>query len=348
MKTLLKMNLRRWFQHPVFWAFWIFTLFFGIFLGLGAPTNNYIAFDPTFTLVPTILYMHAMMLTAMICMQHKNGTLRNKVIAGKRKGQIFLAELLAALAAAAAVWFALLAPVIGIAYPVIRNLPANRLAAACISLLASYLITAALSTLFGLVIRRQIPALLLCLLTMFVLVAAAQAIPNALKIPELFVNKLQYADPWEITDYRTERGEYNGKTAWIEKLYFPKDSGVHWNSDGILADKAGNPVDSTGNPLPADMQPTRKEREISGYVKEPLRSVLTVCDRFNPFRTIDCAGTQFLYETNETKSEELQKKNQAERDEAYAVIVSYLPWQLALVAMTGLAGWLLFRRKELL
>ena len=348
MKTLLKMNLRRWFQYLVFWTFWIITLLFGVFLGLDAPTNNNIAFSPGFELLSNLLYMLAMIFTAMICMQHKNGMLRQKVITGKRKGQIFLAELFAAMTASAALWFALLAPVVCIAYPVIRHLPPYRMAIAGLSMLMSFLITAALSTVFGMLFRRQIPALLCCLLAVAAMVAAAEIIPHALEIPELFVSRLQYAEPWEISSYQIEHGEYNGKTAWIETLYFPKESGIHWSTENILVDKTGSPVDSLGNPLPEEMKPLQKEREVREYVHEPLRSVITVIDRFNPFRTTGSASEQFHYEMNEEIAPELKKKNQANRDEAFAVIRTYLPWQAGMIALTGLAGWLLFRRKELL
>lgn len=57
--------------------------------------------------------------------------------------------------------------------------------------------------------------------------------------------------------------------------------------------------------------------------------------------------SQFNYADNPEEDETVKQSIEQYRALMYALLPQYLPWQLGMLAALTLAGWLLFRRKEL-
>lgn len=344
MTALLKTNFRRYFTHPLFYAALLFSAALGIVEGHGI-LRGFTVFmygkpDPYLFLF--LLYAQAAVLAVVIPSQHKDGIFRLKAVCGHTKGSIYLADLLAGLTVSVLLFAAFMLPAGLAAYRALKEIPLHNLLGGTGMLLLITLTAAALVILLCTEIRRQIPALMLCLGSMFLLFFSGYFCNENLYPGKNMLVTMALTDDPDIPDEPLDT--YHRKVMYI---HLPASSGVHWNDADILVDRDGNPVDTDGNTLSVSRQPvSRTERNIK-YIGGPLRAALTVIDTLNPLRPLYKTAAQFECCSRTGNLDEILEYHTGERDWRFALLPRYLPLQLGMLAGFSLAGWLLFRRKEL-
>lgn len=341
MKALLKTNLRRYFTHPLTLAALLCSFVYGLLKGAeSAWIGRGIALHPDDFWFMLILFAQSAVLAVIVTSQHKDGIFRNKVIAGKSKGRILLAEMLAALFVSAALLLAFLLPFGLIVYKAVIALPVKNMLTALLSLLLIFFGCAALTVLLCSQMRGRILALMLSMGAVFGLYALNYFCDDALHTPEKYVTEVSLTAPEGESSYG-----FNSDGSFTIEL--PKDSGVHWNEQDILVGKDGKPVDYSGNPLPEYAEPVQKERPNPKYIGGPARIALSVVDALNPVRPLNAVISQFNYSDNPEAGEKEKQETEQYRALGFELLPQYLPWQLGVLAGLSLLGWLLFRRKEL-
>ena len=341
MRALLKMNLRRYFRHPLFWLAMLFSAGVGVLQGsffLGP--DLYVILDDFFFLL--VLFAQAILLSVIVTSQHKDGVFRNKVIAGKPKGCIFFAELLAALPVSAALFAACMLPICVMANRALRELPAARLLAGAGVMLLIFFSFAALTVFLCSRMSGRILAMILCFGAVFLLYALSYTCNDYLHAPEML--EIVLDEP--STDGSITMTSTGQRYSSIH-VAMPPETGAHWDAQDQLVDKDGNLLDLYGNSLDPTFKPIVRISPNPQYVSGPLRSVLSVIDCLNPVRPLDAATSQFCYEKDADTTDEMLKQDQQYRDLQFELLPQYLPWQLGVFAALGIIGWLLFRRKEL-
>ena len=347
MRTLLKTNFRRYFTHPLLWAGLLFSAFLGFTTGHGF-LREYTKHNTLYMNLDDIIFMFALfaqsvVLAVLITSQHKNGIFRSKVIAGKSKGKIFLAELLTGLTVSVLHYVLLMGPVFLLAKPIIRMIPLRNTLAGAGSLLLIFLIIAALTVLLCSQMRGSILSLMLCLGGVFLLYAANYFSDDALHTPEKLTVTLKLTDD-DAAPSATYESRKSGRLMLVQ---LPKTSGVHWSEDGIMVGKDGKPVNHNGEPLEENEDPIQREYLNPKYIGGPLRTILSITDCLNPIRPMNDAMHQFYYAKSADTTDDMLKEDEKFREMRFQTLPQYLPWQLGTFALFTVGGWLLFRKKEL-
>ena len=348
MKSLLKTDLRRFFTHPLFWLIMLLHLIpdLWFYLNLVIDNRNHFSVSDSFFLL--LLFVEAALLSILISSQHKDGIFRNKVIAGYRKPVIFLSMLLAAMLTAAALFAAYLPVILLLALNPVRNLNTAYVLTAASGILLLYLTYAALTVLLSTLTKSRIISAAVCAASVYLLFMVSAFVNFELELPARYVTEIFESETPE--DKPNERiGEDDVWYTW-----FPKDSGVHWNEEGLLVNKyeqlisyGGYPIDSEQSGFSYGAQPVEHIRVNESYPTGAFRALLKAADTVSFYQVLEQSCRQLQYSSRIESSVKLKAQEDQNRAERHSDLAKRLPAQcIAIVGISALS-MLLFRRKEL-
>ena len=362
MKHLLKTDLRRFLTHPLFIGILIMYAVSHVYMLLQLIIINRSRFSIDPMLCIAVIMIQSALLSLLITTQHKEGILRNKIIAGYSRRQIFLSALLAAGVVSLILYTAFLPAALLVAYDPVREIPRHYLITAAVSILLMHLCTAAINVTLSLLIRGRLLSLLIGVSSVALLAYTGVILTDILYYPCRIIREIkeleQEPDPDDYyAYYPTTRVEGD-----IEYESFPvvKKYGAHWNEEGILVSSDGVPFSHNHKPydaedlsrnieegLPAEGIYVYRDYYEPGAPRGALRSFLKFLRFANPYAPLIYAADQIDFDPMSDRSPLHTESRAAERKEWNNKIVPHLYALPVLTLLYSIAGVWLFRRKEL-
>ncbi|MBP0966761.1 MAG: hypothetical protein J5722_03925, partial [Oscillospiraceae bacterium] len=264
MKHLLKTDLRRFLTHPLFIGIILMYAASHLYMLLQLIIIDRTRFQVDPMLCMAVIMIQSALLSLLITVQHKEGTLRSKMIAGYTKAQIFLSELIAAGAVSLILYTAFLPAALLVAYDPVREIPRHYLITAAVSILLVHLCTAAINVTLSLLMRGRLLSLLIGVGSVALLAFTGVIIADTLRYPCRIIREIkeleQEPDPDDYYAYLVQmrnEGDIGYEVFPVAKKY-----GAHWNEEGIL-------VSSDGVPFSHDHKPYDAE-DLSRNIEEGL------------------------------------------------------------------------------
>ncbi|MBQ7346415.1 MAG: ABC transporter permease subunit [Clostridia bacterium] len=182
MSKLLQTGLRRYLVSPLWWLTAVTAAVTGAYFGLTF--NRIYSFESMAALVPTILF--AILLSLSIGREFGDGTVRNKIVAGHRKGAVFISELILGVGACLCLSLLFLITFAIFQAPYLSRVPIGVFGKVFAALFFLYLSTAAMMTVLSLLIANKSASAIVCLLLILVLVLLSDNLHSALNRPEFY------------------------------------------------------------------------------------------------------------------------------------------------------------------
>ena len=202
MSRLLTANLTRLKKSHAFLAEIIFMILFGVYEPIvryinGKKSGEIVPLDNGFFLcVALLLILAAVLCSLYIGTEYSDGTIRNKVIVGRRRTAVYLANLVACALACLVLCLAYFAAYLCVGLPLLGSFQAAPPQIAfyllCTALLA--IAASAVFTLAAILIQNKAAAVTLCLLGAFALLLAGSFINSRLTEPETYPSYSLMAD----------------------------------------------------------------------------------------------------------------------------------------------------------
>ena len=364
MKHLLKTDLRRFLTHPLFIGIILMYAASHLYMLLQLIIIDRTRFQVDPMLCMAVIMIQSALLSLLITVQHKEGTLRTKMIAGYTKAQIFLSELIAAGAVSLILYTAFLPAALLVAYDPVREIPRHYLITAAVSILLVHLCTAAINVTLSLLMRGRLLSLLIGVGSVSLLAFTGVILTDMLWYPCRIIREIkeleQEPDPFDPNDYR---GDYQMRNEGdIGYVYFSvaKKYGAHWNEEGILVSSDGVPFSHDHKPydaedlsrnieegLPAVGIYVYRDYDVPGTPRGAFRSFLKVLRFANPYAPLIYAAEQIDFDPMSDRSPLNMEFRAAERKEWHERILLHLYALPVLTLLFSAAGLWLFRRKEL-
>lgn len=314
MRNLIRTEIYRCQHSRLFWAALCAAFLAGGFFGLTVVNDN--SFDDMFV-VPLFAIL-AVFLSLSIGREYSDGTIRNKIIAGKTKTMFYFSRLVISLAVSAVMTAAFLIAFAAIAAkPVLSQLPASLLYSV---LLGFFLLNFAWATLFTfistLIASREIASMLNVILIIAIMFGAYQL--------EFMTNQPEFIQVEEASNVPVTPEE----AKQIQNHTFAGSYSYTINEDGVFTY------------YKTIIDPTKKHPNPH-YISEPLNTILVNIDYTLPHGQINLyvsCLTDHLYR-------EIPADDYASTE--YAIIAWYPLYSFGLIAVLSVSGWLLFRKKNL-
>ncbi len=347
MRILLRTDFRRLFHHPLFRIALLLHLLAGLFMFRNMSYRFGPRFEVSGNFMMLLFLTESLIVSLFICDQFSSGIYRNKLIVGYTKSEIYLSLLLVSLTTAAVLYLSYL-PVqmlLGfkrLCYLLFRNL----LVAAC-SILLLYLLIAALTVLMGTVSRHRILSSIACMFVLIMLLEATDRVNRTLSIPARIIYEVSASEDVSEVDFHSERKDGDE----IIHLIYPKELGIHWNSEDIMVNRNGDPVRYDGNPLDDTfLQQNSGIKRINAnqdYPGKKICTLLTAADLCNPMSVFAQSCKQFDYKPRyELSNTDFRPSHVGTPEDANNLLRHFPAQGIATVIFSAL-GMLLFRRKEL-
>ena len=195
MTKLLAAGLWRYWRSSVTWISLGASIFMGVLCGMNINLEESIKVD--YFLFPPLIF--AVLISLSIGREFSDGTVRNKVIAGHKKGHIFFSELILALGFCSLLW-AVFAAIVGMLNrPVLSRSPDDVNADVFIGLYFLSIAFAAMQVLISVLINNKAVVAIVNLLLVLAITLFASSLHSDLRQPKF------YRDP--RPSYDAETGE---------------------------------------------------------------------------------------------------------------------------------------------
>ena len=175
MANLLAAEFHRIRRDPVSWLLAAAALISGLVFGFSGRYDDVFVFP--------IFIVQAVFISLSLGREYNDGTLRNKIIAGKTKTAIFLSKLLVSLAASLVFTVLFLLPFIPLAHRALSGIPGEALLWMSLVFFLLNLVWAALFTLVSSLISAKGVAGILNLILIFALIACSYELARMLRQP---------------------------------------------------------------------------------------------------------------------------------------------------------------------
>jgi len=184
MANLLTAEFRRIRRDPVSWLLAAAALISGLVFGLSGRYDDVFVFP--------VFIVQAVFISLSLGREYNDGTLRNKIIAGKTKTAIFLSKLLVSLAASLVLTVLFLLPFVPLALRALSGIPGEALLWMTLDFFLLNLAWAALFTLVSSLISAKGVAGILNLILIFALIASSYELARMLRQPAEL--------PWDFSE----------------------------------------------------------------------------------------------------------------------------------------------------
>lgn len=184
MANLLAAELHRIRRDPVSWLLAAAAVISGLLFGLSGRTDD--------TYVFPLFIVQAVFISLSLGREYNDGTLRNKIIAGKTKTAIFLSKLLVSLGASLVFTVLFLLPFVPLAHRALSGIPGDALFWMTLDFFLLNLVWAALFTLISSLISAKGVAGILNLVLIFALIVSAYELDHVVGQPAEL--------PWELSE----------------------------------------------------------------------------------------------------------------------------------------------------
>lgn len=175
MANILAAEFHRIRRDPVSWLLAAAALISGLVFGLSGRTDDVYVFP--------LFIVQAVFISLSLGREYNDGTLRNKIIAGKTKTAIFLSKLLVSLAASLVFTVLFLLPFVPLALRALSGIPGEALLWMTLDFFLLNLAWAALFTLVSSLISAKGVAGILNLILIFALIASSYELARMLRQP---------------------------------------------------------------------------------------------------------------------------------------------------------------------
>ena len=184
MANLLAAELHRIWRDPVSWLLAAAAVISGLLFGLSGRTDDVYVFP--------LFIVQAVFISLSLGREYNDGTLRNKIIAGKTKTAIFLSKLLVSLGASLVLTVLFLLPFIPLSRRALSGIPGEALFWMTLDFFLLNLAWAALFTLISSLISAKGVAGILNLVLIFALIVSAYELDHVVGQPAEL--------PWELSE----------------------------------------------------------------------------------------------------------------------------------------------------
>ena len=184
MANLLAAEFHRIRRDPVSWLLAAAAVISGLLFGLSGRTDDVFVFP--------LFIVQAVFISLSLGREYNDGTLRNKIIAGKTKTAIFLSKLLVSLAASLVFTVLFLLPFVPLALRALSGIPGEALLWMALDFFLLNLAWAALFTLVSSLISAKGVAGILNLILIFALIASSYELARMLRQPAEL--------PWDFSE----------------------------------------------------------------------------------------------------------------------------------------------------
>ena len=309
MSKLLRSGVRRYVRSYVFWLSVIVTLGVAIACSISARQFSY---DDFYFMI--VLIANAVMISWIVGREHEEGV-RNKIITGHTKGNIFISELILGIIASVVLYLLFAMFFLGINSYIIGHAPNDVAIKIFLCGLVASACTATILVVISCMVSHRAIIAIVNILLILALVFATQTIDNMLSRPEY----------WEEYDYEYEE----------------------------IVDEEGN-VHLGMSPIEGSMHLVENPDYINSPVREIL-NVIGQLSPFTPIRkggnvTYGWFGYNMQVSSNSSNNSHTIWDNEADfsvsKDENNILNASLIFTSIELIAV-GFIGYFLFRKKEL-
>lgn len=307
MDNLIHAELYRYKRSRLFWFSLLAAFLSGVVFGASCVAGG--AFDDMFV-VPLFVVLAAF-LSLTIGREYGDGTIRNKLIAGKTKTAIFLSRLLIGAGVSILMTILFLLPCVLIALRVFSAIPTSVL---LWTLLGFFMLNISWTVMFifvsSLITSKEMSAVVNLILIIVIMFGAYQ-LENLIGQPE-FIGTAETAEvPMTAEEVKQiQDGTFEGSYSY------------HTNKNGVITYYKLIELSNAKEPNPK-------------YLSEPYRTVLQSIDNTLPYGQINLyvsCLTDYAYDNLPTAE--------------YAVIHLYPLYSLGLIAVLSGIGLLLFRKRN--
>lgn len=309
MYNLIHAEIYRYKHSRLFWISILATFLSGVIYGFM--TLNTEVFDDMFV-VPLFVVLAAF-ISLTIGREYSDGTIRNKIIAGKTKTVILLSRLFINTAISMLMSFIFLLPCVIIAAAVFAKIPMSIL---LWTLLGFFMVNIAWAVIFtvvsSLVTSKEISAVINFILIIVIMFGAYQ-LEHLIGQPEFIeIEETQNVRMTAEEIKQVQEGTFDGSYAWDN------------DENGVITYYKIVELSTAKEPNPR-------------YIKEPVRTVMQTVDNILPHGQINLYVSCLTYYTSDD----------VPHAEEYEVIKLYPIYSLGVIFILSGVGFVLFRKRNL-